>query len=251
MAVPQILTGLAAAAPVLVMLADFADNTSPKLEDEATVEIIGEPGSTKRQLYFLALNTAFGLCRPGARARDVGGIPTGYTPSPALVLLEYDAADNWVRCTVRYKVGMLTPSGTSIPITGFSGIRDLINESRVLNGPDHFVEGGSPILPIPVFALPIDGASKFINRTILTSAGAVIDPDPAGPAGGAAKVISSPNPKPPGDNRSRGAAQRRYGDGSNAVIQDWLIPMVFTALSDPGSRDLVLFEGPISGALGK
>lgn len=209
----------------------------PKLEDEVTVEVLGQPGSNKKQLYYLAMAAAYGLARPGGALRFLG------TP-PSLLMCEYDAADSWVRLTLRYKIGVmdfaLKPIGTLTVIT--SGL-------PVISGPKDEVEGGRAQLPLPGFlpdaitqAPVFKPTLEFTGKVILTTAGVCITPDPAANGG---NTIYTPNPRPPGDTRSRGAVQN---PNSSQVVADYLIPMIFASLSDPGSQNHMYYPAPVRPA---
>lgn len=220
----------------------------PKLEDEVTVEVMGQPGSNKRELYRLAMATAYGIARPG-----LNGTASLFGPPPSMILCEYDAADAWVRFTVRYRIGVLdfalTPnSGPASILAGVASGRGL----PVVLGPPDEVIGGRMRLPIPsvtgVVAAPIpfvpaiDPISllvpmRFVNKVILTSSGVCESPDPATTG----MTINSPNPRPPGDTRSRGAVQNPNIAEINA---NYLVPLVFAALSDPGSQSNLTVPAP-------
>lgn len=211
----------------------------PKLEDEVTVEVTGQPGSNKKQLYYLAMAAAYGLARPGGALRFLGS-------PPSLLMCEYDAADTWVRVTLRYKIGVMDfatrPIGTLTVIT--SGL-------PVVSGPKDELIGGRAQLPLPGFlpdaitqAPVFKPTLEFTGKVVLTSSGVCINPDPSA-AGNA--TIYAPNPRPPGDQRSRGAVQT---PNSSQVVADYLIPMIFASLSDPGSQNNMYYPPPIHSAVG-
>lgn len=288
-------------------VADAVNDYLPHLEDEATVEVVGQPGASKKQLYFLALSAAFALVKridPQVNGKYL-------LPPPGMIMVEYDAADHWVRATIRYKTALWQAAAADIitqitspfdtiknfffggakAITGKVGApsgADLSN-LPVYAGPKCDVVGstfdytglvaaaanGIVIPGINVLGIPASSTDPpapqlpFAGKTILTPCAQVQDPNPAlGGSGGA--VIDSPNPKPPGDNRSRGAVVSGGPPGSTAVLSSGgastggvlgqdeccinksmaLIPLVFAALSDPGSYGDEVFVPPTSGPLG-
>lgn len=241
--------------------ASFIESVTPKLEDEVTVEVIGQPGATKKNLYFLALSTAYGLARPGTLARFL-------TPPPSLLMLEYDAADNWVRVTVKYKVGVLDfanqaigntallgPFSVALNVAAVFGAAQLVAQMPILNGPSPVVVGATPVIPfsflnvpLPVAGVPnplnpIPTVNQNIGRVILTDEESVVVDNQA---------IPTPNPKPSGDFRSRGSVKfsgRRpylngFPVGSEPPTNEYLVPLVFAALSAPGSTNLTTFTPP-------
>lgn len=279
---------------------DEALRQIPRLEDEVIVEVVGQPGHTKRQLYYLALATAFGLLR-----RYDLSFAKLFTDAPTqAIMVEYDAADNWVRATVRYNTGL---ASAAVAGTGFGStissiigavtaainsslllpgagdtsanivtqiadqIQDYIStsggglqlygEAVVYSGPKDSVVGGqfnftNPILPgIPTSAqAPGVPRLPFAGRVILTTA-------PTVEQGGV--TVPTPNPAPPGDNRSRGTFPvpgyqtqdpgvpvGTTGLGAPDVTR-LLIPLVFAALTDPGSMNGVAFGAPTAGPGGR
>lgn len=272
-------------------------NFSPHLEDEATVEVVGQPGASKRQLYFLALSACFGLVKRIDVGLKNGGKNDYLFPPPGMLMIEYDAASNWVRATVRYRTSMLQATIADIiddPVGGVSGIRrpgggggfettanfDDVRRLPVYAGPACELVGqpfeftnATPIGPgIPESSVD-DLAPRlpFAGKTILTTCAQVADPDPTLPAIVPGAIIASPNPKPPGDNRSRGAVVGgrsvrtdvtggvgSIGGGTTAPGGDdccrdkslMLVPLVFAALADPGSAADAVFKEPQSGPLG-
>ncbi len=239
-------------------IATFIDSVTPKLEDEVVVEVLGEPGASKRTLYFLALSTAYGLARPNALARF-------FTPPPSLLMLEYDAADHWVRVTVKYKVGALdfvnqglgngfagAVSGTFLgpvggAITGIIssvgttlGPAGLLAGMPILNGPPDTVVGVTPAIPFSFLNIPFPGTlsanNPFIGASILTNDKTVVVNN---------QSIPTPNPKPSGDSRSRGSVEPNTA-GTRSV-EKYLVPLVFAALSAPGSQNDLIFTPPQQG----
>jgi hypothetical protein len=271
---------------------------APSLEDEATVEVVGQPGASKKQLYFLALSAAFAL----AKRFDPNIAGKYILPPPGMLMIEYDAAGNWVRATVRYKTSMLFVAaldlvGKSFTQIGIGGVikRPPIESMPVYAGPKCDVVGESfqftqnvppaaglgllgliGVTDPATFALNLAGAGipssskdsfapklPFEGKTILTPCAQVIDPNPAVQGAGGA-TIPSPNPKPPGDNRSRGAVVTAGGSAAPSAPASAnptadtcflsksmaLIPLVFSALSDPGSLSDQVFTPPTAGPLG-
>lgn len=237
---------------------DFVDRFTPKLDDEVIVEVVGQPGSTKQQLYWLALTTAYGLARPRTISRLLA-------PPPGLLMVEYDASDNWVRCTLRYRLGVMQILTNPFAVPGVVGT--IIDQIRnpgdipVIYGPPDDVKGASPQLPFVFVGLPINllpgvplSGLPFSGRQVLSSSMKCPDPDPNVPVSQTPTEIWSPNPKPSGDNRSRGsvADPRRENIPALTVdnVNNYLIPMVFAALTDPGSQTLAAFMFPFPGPTG-
>lgn len=279
-------TALQAAATGLAFYQEFK-KFIPQVEDEVTVEVIGQPGSTKRDLYYLALSTACSLVRRmefGANAGVVAPPPTG------LLMIEYDAADHWVRCTLKYVTSLLSAAIAADPkvilrAAGISGniafqVLDYMRNAEngkplpayadmvLFKGPADEVVGksfnftGGVLAPgIPTSERSI-GAPKlpWADRTILTTASECLEPTPGFGTPPQVK-IQSPNPKPPGDGRSRGAVYKKplqntmpgpnnFGLLEPENVQKLLIPLVFSALSDPGSYNDQYFPAPDGGPRG-
>lgn len=263
----------AAAARVLTAAREVA-NAAPRLEDEVTVEVLGHPGASKQELYFLALAAANGMVR---RSGALLSFNPAVAPTMGVLMIEYDAADNWVRCTIQYNTSMVAAStfgGRNIP-GRLNGFYDTL---AVYRGPQCAVVGGqfdfvSTTLPgIPTSAADRfefkDGGGApnlpFAGSTILTSCPTVIEPSPGpivnppppsmitkpGP------VIPSPNPKPPGDNRSRGVViAPQPGAPMDTPYKccegiEKLIPLVFAALTDPAGSNKTAFTPPTQGPRG-
>jgi hypothetical protein len=252
----------------------------PTLDDEVTVEVTGQPGVTKQQLYFLALATANGI------VRRFGELLAGDTPAFGNLVIEYDAANHWVRCTIGYSWSMsaMNADGTGTAI----GIQ--YDRMAVYRGPQCDVVGGNfdfllkgvpGLVPpgIPESSLSPDAPQlPFAGQPILTACPTTRTPTPKAitqnPApsvaidGTAGPPIPSPNPKPPGDNRSRGAV---LGDpfspasaGGSAVPGPTptasgakccdklrlLIPLVYSALSSPATDSEMRYFPPAVGPTG-
>jgi hypothetical protein len=254
---------------------DALKKTFPYLEEEATVEVHGKPGSKLNDLYFLGLATAFGMCKR-IDALAWASPPTG------LLMVECDYADNWVRVTLRQTVSLMSAAAESSvgglwekvkrygtwvannfdelagagrpePLPPAPGTRELpIIQKPIMKGLPETIIGhpwsltGEYIPGIPANATSV-GVPKFDfeGRTILTRSPTCIDPNPALPVNNTS-VIGSPNPKPAGDNRSRGAIPISGGDGKQIA----LAALVFSALSNPGSANEMLFPQPTSGPKG-
>lgn len=254
--------------PILGPIIQGASELVPQIEDEVTVEIVGQPGASKKQLYFMALSTAFALCRRFDRA-----IAGRYVfPPPGMFMIEYDAADHWVRATVRYKTSILEAAtvippgfvGAIVVAGGLATRKEFFDEAVVFSGPKCDVAGeefkftgAGGLLPgIPGSAKDVGAPHlPFAGKTILTPCATVKNPDPAG----AGNVIPTPNPKPPGDNRSRGLVVGdgrgvSFGSGGNIDAccpgVSKLVPLVFAALTDPGSFDRETFPAPKAGPTG-
>lgn len=222
----------------------------PHLENEAVVEVVGQPGASKQQLYFLAMSTAMGLVGRSDFSVILPGTPRFYVnPPPGMIMVEYDAADNWVRATIRYRTSTLGA------ITETFSAQRFYRETAVYAGPNDSVTGAefnftsiNPLGPGIPNSAQSSGAPQFpfAGRDVLSSRPGVFDPNPDIELG-SANPIPSPNPKPPGDNRSRGVAFVEI-DLGNVVAS--LVPLVFAALSDPGTAALQVFPQPTSGPLG-
>lgn len=197
----------------------------PQLEDEVTVEVVGEPGHDKQQLYFLALSAANGEVR---RLNSLGPdkpfnlLATSY----GMLMIEFDQASNWVRCTIRYKTSMLAANAgfRSIPLPRTGTFFDNLAVYRgpaceVVGDTFDFVDSTFITPGIPASSISPDAPNgptglPFKGQTIVTMCPTTTPPVPKAitqnPVPTAPKVnngpaISSPNPKPIGDNRSRGA----------------------------------------------
>lgn len=250
----------------------------PHIDDEVTVTVVGQPGAKRRDLYFLALSAACSVVRRFDAAQKVA-------PPPGLLLLEYgigtDAEDHVVAVTLRYKTSLLSsavaasvasnPAAAAGAIVGgplAAGIAaaageylaaaskplPLYSELAVFSGPKDEVIGAPfnftgylvPGLPSSSTA---SGAPKlpFAERTIITKADTVPDPNPILPPGAAALIPSS-NPRPPGDNRSRGAVPMT--NPSTQAVEQLLVAMVHSVISNPASPYLQTFDPPAAGPNG-
>lgn len=245
-------------------LRDTAVNTIPKLDDEVTVEVLGHPGASKQQLYFLALAAANGMVKRFSPLLNLNPL---VAPVMGMLMIEYDAADNWVRCTLRYQTSTLAAATTGARRSTY------YNDLAVYRGPQCAVVGErfdftSKILPgIPSSSVAEGGSGPdlpFEKQTILTQCPEVMQPAPkpltVNPAISATPQatikIPSPNPKPPGDNRSRGVVLAQGSEPTSPSSAkcctgiDKLIPLVFAALTDPGGVRHVGFELPTPGPTG-
>lgn len=237
-----------------------ARRNTPTLDERVTVEVHGQPGSTKQELYYLALSAANGVTR---RSRPIGvTLDPTIIPTSALIQIEYDAADSWVRCTLMYKYGTY---GNTAPFDTKAGF---YNNLAVYRGPQcdlvgddmRFVSGELPGIPAGPPLVPI---LPWAGRVILTGCPTIDSPQivPAitqNPVPSLPRIIRpkipSPNPKPPGDNRSRGVvfseADTVPSTGCCAKRTD-LIALVFAALTDPGSQDFTMWDSPVLGPQGE
>lgn len=304
-------TAMNIAANRMMWIADRLDalresvvKNSPYLEDKVVVYIGGQPGASKQQLYLLALTTAFGIVRqqPGAGLSSFNPFSG---PRFGVLEIQYDAAANWVQCTLGYRTGTLGLAVDPLSFASLAGIPSTSTSAApigltfgtlaVYNGPQDEVIGGSFDFIAPatsgVFGLPLPGIPTsrvaagiptlpFEGRVILTYAPRVVDPSPRRVfntpiptqprSSNTSTVIPTPNPKPPGDNRSRGmvvgppsairavsidAASKMLfngtGDGSSTNSwTEWLVTLVTSALSDPTSFSKLLFPQPTTGPTG-
>jgi hypothetical protein len=249
----------------------------PQLEDEVVVEVVGQPGCEKQQLYFLALAAANGEVRRFANLVAI------VAPAWGLLMIEFDQASNWVRCTIRYKTSMLVANSAfqTAPILG----GNIFNNLAVYRGPSCELVGGNFDFVDNILAGLPDGSRSpdapnspgglpFANQTILTPCPTTVLPTPVpitqAPAPTQTKnrnnavQFPSPNPKPPGDSRSRGAvvvptttttSSSTPSSGINSSINSniaccaktlALIPMVFAALSAPATNASMRFVTPVT-----
>lgn len=268
----------------------------PALEDEVIVEVKGQPGAVKQQLYYLALATAFGIVK--RFDTNLGG--KFLQPPAGMMMVEYDAADLWVRATLRFKTNLIWAAATASAqvVTGeligggagaaagsllgpigtvIGGIigaelggrvaksletytsetpnpNGFYSQAVVYSGPKDEVVGGEfgfygTLVPSSVIPTGPNapGAPKlfFTGKEILTTAPSIM-------SGG--NPVPTPNPTPPGDNRSRGTApipipliDTGLDVGTWASLSRRLIPMVFAALTDPGSYGQEQFSPPTYG----
>lgn len=278
-------------------IAQVIKKQTPTLEDYVVVEVVGQPGANKQQLYYLAMATAFGIVR---QYQIINSLLAFITPSYGMLMSEDDSADNWVRCTVKYEVGMYGAVSAAsinklfgIP-SGFGSLGpSIFDQLTVYRGPQCSVNGGTfnfvatPLVGTSGILSPLAGAIPgiptspssaaapklpFAGQPILTSCPITNTPSPLGvqenpaptfplstPTG---PVIPSPNPKPPGDNRSRGVVQipssstPTSGGGVSGIpgsccnAVQALIPLVFAALSAPGTNSDMTFPSPTPGPSG-
>lgn len=177
-----------------VGVSDTLNNVFGILEDSVTVRVVGGPGATKRRLTHLAASVAFGISHPL--------IPLffGAVPPPGSIGIEYDAAGNEIIFTVKFSRSL-----KSVGLGGFAGGPGLdgIRSQAVFAGPPETFSGNGFIFRPPVPGGVAPPALEFDGRTVLTTAATCVNPDPALPRGAAA-VVSTPNPRPTGDARSRG-----------------------------------------------
>lgn len=234
---------------------------SPQIEDEVVVEVVGQPGANKQQLYYLALAAANGMVR---RIGDLGG-EKPMSPGFGMLMIEYDAASDWVRCSIKYRWSTLSVNVTKpAPLGGttfFDGLAVYRGpQCNVVGNTFDFVNRDAPAVPSSVAT----GAPQlpFRGDTILTSCPTVIAPSPDAMRqfpvpdspliNAAGKVpIPSPNPKPPGDNRSMGVVftatpslAKSDAPGSCCDKITALIPMVFAALSGAATTDDMTYPVP-------
>ncbi len=290
-----------------IVVARELSRNVPVLDDEVVVEVTGQPGADKQQLYFLALATANSL------VRNRGGLLQLNPFQPAAygaLQIEYDAAANWVRCTLSYRTGTLGAGDAGdVRVGVLPGLESILSGVPIIagvvgfpfdtmvvyRGPACDVVGNtfgfvSPLLPGIPLSSKSPGAPQlpFVGRTILTGCPTVVAPVPAAnttpkvPSGDLVPntTIPTPNPKPPGDNRSRGVIKGAIvppvspgvstslnsggptaattpmtpGSGGAAYMTgttpgccpgvNLLIPLVFAALSDPGGVASESFPAP-------
>ena len=207
-------------------------STLPFLEDEATVTVYLSPKGTRRDGYFLAAALGFSL----VRRYD---ILAGTSPPPGLIMIVYDAASNSVQFTVRYRTCLTTGA--------IDNKARIFSECPVYAGPTEIVTGepwnfAGAVPGIPGFpgaggqaglagAMAAARANAFLpvlpfaKRGIVARSGTTPEPNPLKPAG---TWVESPNPRPCGDQRSRGT----------------LYQMVYSALTTPQGQGFKLNPQP-------
>lgn len=266
--------------PIIGSTIDTVRKLAPQLEDEVTVEVRGEPGSEKQELYFLALAAANG------EVRRFSQFSNGLAQTFGMIMIEFDQAEAWVRVTLRYKTSMLAAnrSNVSIPLPRPGSFFDNI---AIYRGPSCEVVGDEFdfIESEKLFGLGIPASSRtpdapngsnglpFAAQTILTPCPTTIppvpraiiqNPVPIAPKANNGAEIPSPNPKPVGDNRSRGAVitsptgtppsgmppTGTTGVGPCCPKTLSLIPLVFAALSAPATSTNMSFQAPVQGPTG-
>lgn len=254
-----------------IIIADAAAKIAPRLEDEVIVEVVGKPGASKQQLYFLALAAACGT------VRRINALGISALKPFGRLMIEYDAAANWVRCTLAYNFSTLSATAAGNNVRG-----DFFDTLAVYRGPNcgvtgdefNFVEQivlGFGVLPgIPASAVaPSAPNLPFKGEPILTDCPVTIPPQPGpitqapaptgvlNPGALLRPPIASPNPQPPGDNRSRGGVVSpglspvpglTASTCCEASLQ--LVPLVYAALTAPGSISNTVFPAPTPGATG-
>jgi hypothetical protein len=278
----------------------FRDNI-PTVHDEVVVEVVGQPGASKQELYYLAMAAAFGIVR---RLQPLLQLNPFLPPSAASLMIEYDAADHWVRCSLTYRSAALRTLGARVastvpsipsPVIDFAigaftyivprgaliaAVASLLPDPgffdgmAVYRGPQCNVVGGEfdltdSILPgIPGLSPPGAAGSRgepvmpWTGKTILTGCPTAPDPRPIGPIKQEPppdrKLISpgpdipSPNPKPSGDNRSRGSVvtpgpAKTLGASGCCPKTMLLVELVAASLTDPGSNAMETWTPPVAG----
>lgn len=215
---------------------DAIQSALPYLEDEAIVTVNVNPKGTRKEAYFLAAAVAFSLVRRYDHTQYLG-------PPPSIIKLEYDAAGNTVRMSLRYKTNLATAAA--------AGLRDTVGKLAIINGPPEEIVGerwnytgvlaaqidtGGPLslvidripgaretlgIKVPVPAPKL----RFTGRPILTRNPTCAQPDPTKPA---TETVFSPNPRPVGDSRTRGT----------------MYNLVYAALTTPQGAGLKEFPAP-------
>ena len=278
---------LARAAAIAASGIDTIRKLVPQLEDEVTVEVTGQPGHDKQQLYFLALAAANG------EVRKINTFTNIIAPCYGMLMVEFDQASNWVRVTMRFKTSMLAANAGLRTIPTLPRVGSFYDNLVVYRGPSCEVVGDdfdftdeTIFTPgIPDSSLSPDAPNgpnglPFKAQVIVTTCPTTTPPVPVqifqSPVSTATKAnngpaIPSPNPKPPGDNRSRGAIivpgpptaspppQSGFGGITNGLFTPVvpccpktlaLIPLVFAALSAPATDSQMRFDSPVQGPTG-
>lgn len=223
---------------------DGIKSSLPYLEDEATVIVNGNPSARRKDLYFLAAATAFSLVKRFDAIQVV-------SPPPGMIMLEWDAAGNAVKFTVKYKTNLTSAAA-------FNGGSTLANIPLFAGPPDEVrgakwnFTGATVEQPtvIPVIGSGLLGQillqnsgftqgtqqkvmlapdlRKYVGRPILTRNTTCTDPNPLADPN---TVVHSPNPRPVGDGRSRGT----------------LYQLVYAALTTPTGAGLKEFSPAPTG----
>ncbi|VTR92151.1 unnamed protein product [Gemmata massiliana] len=215
-------------------------STLPFLEDEATVTVHLSPKGTRRDGYFLAAALGFSL----VRRYDILAFNS---PPPGMIMIVYDAASNAVQFTVRYRTCMTTGA--------IVNAERMFSELPVYTGPTeifageawNFISSGIPGVPDPGAGGGVAGGQAgfagalaalraqaqvpklpFAKHGILARSGTTLDPNPLNAPGN--NWVESPNPRPSGDQRSRGT----------------LYQMVYAALTTPQGSGFKLFPQPVN-----
>lgn len=194
-------------------------NAMPVLEDEAVVTVWGQPGTTKKELWKMAAATAFSMVRRWDMWKSI--------PPVSLIMVEYDAASNLVRFTVRYRTNL---AGAEQLGDGLAGLR----EAPLYSGPGETVVGGPWNFRGAVPGMPI-GKPKPNELAVprLGWAGKVIltNDNQITPDGKIGEGIRVPNPRPLGDARSKST----------------LVNLIYAALGTPDEAEVStqVFPSPL------
>lgn len=215
-----------------------AANMLGSLEDGVEVEVWGNgPNTPKRLLFQCAAATAFGLVK---RLGPAGAL----IPPPGMVAVQYDAADNYLKFSLRYSNSLVAILVANSKLLGGAvggpagGTDTLFHKMPVLSGPEDTVTGGPWTFHGPGIHFPLVGdivlnvpKLKFEGKTILTKDEVSVPPHPEVAGMGAARTI---NPRPAADQRSRSA---------------W-VNLVWSCLTQPGVQFNMTFPEPHGGADG-
>jgi hypothetical protein len=167
-----------------------------RLDDHIQVTVAGNPFSTRRSLYEVAAATAFGMV---ARLVPAGGPGNPFGP-PGVIAVAYDAAANELTFSLQYSRSLatiLSPAGAGAGVLAAQPVFG--NLPQTITGGDW--DARLPTDPVLLPPTPTPDLA-FGGRAILTTAAFVPAPNPKPlPVGG---PVSTPNPRPAGDARSRG-----------------------------------------------
>jgi hypothetical protein len=131
-------------------------------------------------------------------------------------MMENHLHDNVITFTLRFSRSLAT-------IFAIGDGRKIFETLPVLKGPaDNYIGGSWDFSP---FLLNQEEPLPFNNQPILYASGTCPEPKPQDDGKGttSTNMIACPNPRPSGDLRSRGT----------------LVSLVFSALSNPGTTDLM------------
>ena len=249
---------------------EIIKNAVPTLTDRVVVVVKGQPGAVKKTLYYLALSAGFGVIR-----RFDFGLGGFYVSAPpGNIQVRYNLTENWVEVVIEYTTSLIAAAATQsfsgsvatsaanlalFPFLGVltpsvtAGIEAQIAEWRgeaktevgfykeavIYSGPKEGLIGGD---------WGFTGISTPLVPTSSKAPGA-----PTLPFAGYAILTNRPanNPRPPGDNRSRGTVpliSSTEDDGIDTSLTSklmrHLLPLVYSALTNPSSFSAETFVAP-------
>lgn len=165
-------------------------NQLGQFNDEATVVVAGNPFCTRRSLFEIAAATAFGLVQ---RIVPAGGANNPFGP-PGIIGIAYDAASNELAFTLKYSRNLAT--------IWLVGAGAQVRAQPVFGNLPQTIVGGEWDASLPL-GLGRGPDLEFGGRPILTTDNTVATPNPKS-VGAVGPPITTPNPRPAIDSRSRG-----------------------------------------------